>query len=135
MGKTRKDKPQVIQGGINIRGNATINNTKMAGRDIIEKKTTNLNISFAPVYHALHENTAIAPETKEAVEENIKQIEQEIEKGGKAKGSFIRERLDNIQKMAPDIAEVVVATLQNPAAGIGLAVKKAINKFQSEKNQ
>jgi hypothetical protein len=135
MGKTRKNKPQVNQGGINFNGNVTINNSKMAGRDIVEKKTTNINVSFAPIYRALHENTAIPPETKEVVEENIKQIEQEIEKGSEAKGSFIRERLDNIQKMAPDIAEVVVATLQNPAAGIGLAVKKAISKYQSEKNQ
>jgi hypothetical protein len=133
MGRTKKDKPQVTQGGIHIKGNATINNTNMAGRDIVEKKTINLHLSFAPVYQALSENTTLPPETKGAVEENIKQIEQEIKKGAEAQGSFIRKRLENIQKMAPDIAEVVVATLQNPAAGIGLAVKKAINKYQSEK--
>jgi DNA topoisomerase VI subunit B len=135
MSKTKKTKPQVVQGGINIKGNATIKNSRMAGRDIVENKTVNVNISFAPVYHALKESETITPEVKKAVEENIKQIEREVGKGNKAKGSFIQERLENIQKMAPDIAEVVVATLQNPAAGIGLAVKKVITKYQAEKNQ
>jgi hypothetical protein len=35
--------------------------------------------------------------------------------------------------MAPDIGEVVMATLLNPAAGISLAIKKVINKIQAEK--
>lgn len=133
MAKTKKSKPQITQGGINIKGNVTIKNSKVAGRDNVEKKTTNVNISFAPVYHALKENTTIPPESKKAVEESIKEVEQEVRKGDKAKGSFIEERLKNIQKMAPDIAEVLIATLLNPAAGISLAVKKVLSKVQAEK--
>lgn len=133
MVTTKKTKPQVIQGGINIKGNVTVKNSKVAGRDNVEKKITNVNISFAPVYHALQENTTISPETKKAVEESIKEVEQEVKKGDKAKGSFIQERLKNIQKMAPDIAEVLIATLLNPAAGMSLAVKKILNKVQAEK--
>ena len=133
MATTKKTKPQVIQGGISIKGNVTIKNSKVAGRDNVEKKITNVNVSFAPVYHALKENTTIPPETKKAVEESIKEVEQEVKKGNKANGSFIQERLKNIQKMAPDIAEVLVATLLNPAAGISLAVKKVLGKVQAEK--
>jgi hypothetical protein len=135
MGKTKRDKPQATQGGINIKGNVTIRGGKIAGRDIVEKNVTNVTVSFAPVYHALKENTALPPETKKMVEENVKRIEQEIGKGDAARSSFIRERLENIQKMAPDIAEVVIATLQNPAAGIGLAVKKVVDKYKAEKGQ
>ena len=133
MAKTKKTKQQITQGGINITGNVTIKNSKIAGRDNVEKKVVNLNVSFAPVYHALRESATITPEAKKTVEESVKQIEQEVKKGNKAQGSFIQERLENIQRMAPDIAEVVIATLQNPAAGISLAVKKVINKIHAEK--
>jgi DNA topoisomerase VI subunit B len=133
MAKTKKIKPQITQGGINIKGNVTIKNSKIAGRDNVEKKVVNVNLSFAPVYHALNESATISPETKKTVEENVKQIEKEVKKGNKANSSFIQQRLENIQRMAPDIAEVVIATLQNPAAGIGLTVRKVINKIQAKK--
>ena len=133
MAKTKKTKPQITQGGINITGNVTIKSSRIAGRDNVEKNIVNANLSFATVYHALKESTTITPETKGAVEEDVKQIEQEVKKGNKAKSSFIQERLENIQRMAPDIAAVVLATLQNPAAGISLAVKKVANKIQVEK--
>lgn len=133
MAETKRTKPQITQGGINITGNVTIKNSKVAGRDNVEKKIVNVNLSFAPVYHALKENATIAPETKKTIEQSVKQIEQEVKKGDQAKPTFIQERLQNIQKMAPDIAQVVIATLQNPAAGISLAVKKVINKMQAEK--
>jgi hypothetical protein len=133
MSSTKKTQPQITQGGINITGNVTIKNSKVAGRDNLEKKVVNVNVSFAPIYHALQENATIAPETKKTVEASVKQIEQEVKKGNKAKPSFIQERLQNIQKMAPDIGEIVMATLLNPAAGISLAVKKVVNKIQAEK--
>lgn len=126
-------KSQITQGGIHINGNVTIKDSKLAGRDIIEKNIVNVNLSFAPIYHALKKSTTITPKAKKTVEENVKQIEQEAKKGGKAKASFIQERLKNIQKMAPDIAEVVMATLQNPALGVGLAVRKVVGKMQAEK--
>lgn len=132
MAKSKKSDSQVLQGGINIKGNVNIKG-KVAGRDIIEKNVTNTNISFAPVYQALKKNTTIPQKTKKVVEDSVKQIEEEVKKGDAAKASFIQQRLENIQKMAPDIAEVMIATLQNPAAGVGLAVKKILTKLQVEK--
>lgn len=133
MSKAKRNKPQVTQGGIHITGNVTIKDSKVAGRDNVEKNVVNVNLSFAPVYHALKQDATISPADKKAVQENVKQIEQEVKKGKEAKGSFVQERLENIQKMAPDILEVVLATLQNPAAGISLAVQKVVKKFQTQK--
>lgn len=133
MAKSKKPNAQVNQGGINITGNVNIKDSKIAGRDNIEKNVFNINVSFAPVYHAIQENAALPPDVKEYLENNVKQLEQEIKKGDQAEPSFIQKRMETIQKMAPDIAEVVVATLQNPAAGIGLVVKKVIDKFNIEK--
>ena len=133
MAKSKKPNPQVTQGGIQITGNVSIENSKIAGRDNIEKNVFNVNVSFAPVYNAIQENANIPTDVKENLTENVKQLEQEINKGEKAEPSFIQKRMETIQKMAPEIAEVVVATLQNPAAGIGLVVKKVIDKFNVEK--
>ncbi len=131
MAKSKKSGSQVIQGGINIKGNVTINSRNVAGRDNVVKNTTTINLSFAPVYHALKKNTTIAPKTKKVIEETVKEIEQEAGKGGTAKVSFIQKRLENIEKMAPDIADVVIATLQNPVAGISVALRKVLAKMQS----
>ena len=133
MPNAKRTKPQITQGGIKITGNVSITNSNVAGRDNVEKKVVNVNVSFAPVYHALQENATIPPETKKNVEESVKQIEQEVKKGDKAKPSFVQERLQNIERMAPDIGEVIIATLLDPATGISLAVKKVINKIQAEK--
>ena len=133
MAKSKKPNTQITQGGIKITGNVSIKDSKIAGRDNIEKNVFNVNVSFAPVYHAIQENANIPTDVKENLTENVKQLEQEINKGEKAEPSFIQKRMETIQKMAPDIAEVVVATLQNPAAGIGLVVKKVIDKFNVEK--
>ena len=133
MAKSKKPNTQITQGGIQITGNVSIKDSKIAGRDNIEKNVFNVNVSFAPVYNAIQENANIPTDVKENLTENVKQLEQEINKGEKAEPSFIQKRMETIQKMAPDIAEVVVATLQNPAAGIGLVVKKVIDKFNVEK--
>lgn len=132
MAKSKKPNTQVTQGGIQITGNVTIKDSKIAGRDNIEKNVINVNVSFAPVYNAIKENPSIPPVVKEEITQKVQELEQEVNKGKNAEPSFIQKRMEAIQKMAPDIAEVVVATLQNPAAGVGLVVKKVINKFQAE---
>ena len=131
MSGAKRNKPQVTQGGINITGNVTIKDSKVAGRDIVEKNV--VNVSFAPVYHALKEDATIPPAEKKIVQEEVKQIEQEVNKGKAAMACFVQMRLENIQKMAPDILDVVLATLQNPAAGISMAVQKVVKKMQAEK--
>jgi len=135
MAKSNKSGSQVIQGGmnINIKGNATIKGSKIAGRDDVEKNVTNVNISFAPVYHALKENATVPPKTKIKIEASVKEIEKEVKKGEAAKVSFIQQRLENIEKMAPDIADVVIATLQNPVTGISVALRKVLGKVRSAK--
>ncbi len=133
MARSKKSDAPLIQGGINIKGNVTIRGSKVAGRDNVEKNVANVNISFAPVYHALKENTTVSPKTKKKVEADVKQIEKEVKKGDAAKLPFIQQRLENIEKMAPDIADVVIATMQNPVAGISIALRKVLAKMQTAK--
>jgi hypothetical protein len=46
--------------------------------------------------------------------------------------SFLETRLRNILAMAPDIGEVIVATLASPAAGIALTLQKIARKAKEE---
>ncbi len=48
------------------------------------------------------------------------------------KQTFLERRLKNIAAMAPDIAQVIVATLVSPTAGLALTLQKIAQKVQAE---
>jgi len=56
--------------------------------------------------------------------QNVEQVVKEAEKGGQADPSRIERLLNSISTMAPDILDVLVTTIGNPLAGIGLVIKK-----------
>ena len=68
---------------------------------------------------------------KEKIEKEVKQVQSELGKEKADKG-FLEERFRNLAKMAPDILDVILAGIGNPAAGIGLAVKKIAQKAKME---
>ena len=59
----------------------------------------------------------------------VEEIAAEDQKGEDADESFIARRLRNIQRIAPDILDVVMATIANPAAGFGMVAKKVAEKM------
>jgi hypothetical protein len=59
---------------------------------------------------------------------DVKDIQQEIKKGKKADNEFIARRLRNIKRMAPEILEVVVATIVNPVFGLSVCSKESCEK-------
>ncbi len=62
----------------------------------------------------------------------MEEIKTEVEKGAQASESFLTSRLRNIQRMAPDILDVVLATLANPTSGLATAVRKIAGRMQAE---
>lgn len=56
--------------------------------------------------------------------QNIEQVVKEAEKGETADPSRIERLLNTVSAMAPDILDVVVATIGNPLSGIGMVIKK-----------
>ncbi len=71
----------------------------------------------------------VAPAVQQAA-----QAASEIQAGdeSEARQSFLLTRLKHIAAMAPDIGEVIIATLANPAAGIALVLQKIAQKAQAE---
>jgi hypothetical protein len=120
ISERRKHSKSTVHGGINIKGNVIIRNSKVAGRDFVEKNIPNINSSFASVYKAIKQSPNVSLTTKESIETNVRQIEDEIKKGKKMNSSFITARLINLQEMAPAIFKLVVMTLQDDEIGFDL---------------
>lgn len=79
---------------------------------------------FEDLIHQIEQRPDTAPEDREDLKANVAEIKVEVEKGEQADESFLSRRLRNIQRIAPDIAEVVLATLANPAAGFAAVIGK-----------
>ena len=137
--KNSKAKSSTVnQGGISIGGNATIKDSTLVGRDKVEKNVTNqtkivnLSISFAPLYESIKDRPNTTPEVKTEIENSTREIESEIKKKTGINYSFITERLTNIQKIAPDIAQVILATIQNPMLGLGTVAEKILTRMKNQ---
>ena len=71
----------------------------------------------------------VAPAVEQAA-----QVTAEIQQGNDSPKNqhFLETRLKHICAMAPDIGEVIIATLANPAVGIALTIQKIAEKARSE---
>lgn len=83
------------------------------------------------VYEAIKKSSRDATE-KDDLDAEVDEIKDEVAKGEQANESFLSRRLRNLKKMAPDIADVALATLANPASGLGKAVQKIAKKIKEE---
>jgi hypothetical protein len=62
----------------------------------------------------------------------VEDVEAEVAKGEEANLGFLERRLCNLQRMAPDILEVVISTLGNPSLGVATAIRKALEKAKAD---
>lgn len=123
-----------IGGNVGDNGTVTINRLEVVqGNKITILRTDNSSTEIEisdPFYGAFEESSAKgkSPEVITKVDE----IRTEAKKGDTANPSFIQQRLINLAKMAPDIFQVVIATLTNPLNGFALAVQKIAQKAKEE---
>jgi len=114
----------------------------IADRDITTH-TTNTGMSgaeikqlFDQLYTAIEANAKASPADKEDIKDEVNKIQTKVaeaaSKNEKLDESFLMRRFTNIARMGSDILDVVVATLGNPLAGLGVAVKKIAEKAKEE---
>jgi len=87
--------------------------------------------AFAQFYAAVEARPDTSPEDKADLKAELKELEEEVTKGKQANEDFLTRRLRNIKRIAPDILEVVTATLANPAAGFAMVAQKVAQKAQA----
>ncbi len=114
-------------------------NVNIAGGNITTHHTVN-GLSAADInsscsmgsMHLLTSNAKVSPAVKEDLKADVKDIQSTVteaaKKNEKVDEDFLARRFRSIARMAPDILDVVVATLGNPLAGLGVAVKKIAEK-------
>ena len=124
-------------GGSYVTGNVKVNGGgSFVGRDqVIMAETTNTYIqtSFRDIYKQIGTLSQTTELERQFVKATVEEIESESQKGEKANDGFLYKRLQNLKKVAPDILEVVLATLGNPAAGLGLVMTKITKRMAADK--
>lgn len=85
---------------------------------------------FDRLYAQIDERPNTSPEDKTDLKTDVQEIQTEAIKGDKADEAFLARRLRNIQRMAPDILDVVIATLANPLAGFSTVVTKVARRMK-----
>jgi hypothetical protein len=117
-------------------------NMNIAGGNITTyQATSNLSAAeikqlFDQLYADIETNSKPTPADKEDLKAEVEEIQstvtEAVQKNEKVNESFLSRRFRNIARVAPDMLDVVVATLADPLAGLGVAVKKIAEKAKEE---
>ena len=118
--------PKTI-GGVNVAGGNIITHHIKTGLSAAE-----IDQLFGGLYAAVETlpNTSMAD--REDLKSEIKEIQstvtEAVMKNEKVDEGFLSRRFRNIARMAPDMLDIVVATLGNPSIGLGVVVRKIAAK-------
>lgn len=109
-----------------------------AGRGATASITSNESVTAIVEWvHKTNKEIDSLPDISQAEKEDLKQqiekIGDETKKDLKADVNRLEKLINTIAVMSPDIFDIVIATLANPLAGIGLVIQKVGNKANLER--
>ena len=91
---------------------------------------------FEGLYTAIEANAKASLANKEDIKAEVKEFQSTVteaaQKNEKVDEGFLPRRFRNIARVAPDVLDVVVKTLVNPALGIGAVAKKIAEKVKED---
>lgn len=129
--KTSKNGVQAGDNSVVIGGNVSGSNIIVGNNNNVKNTTVNISVLFDDIYRKLEQNKNIAPQEKQDIQSELKEVQQELEKG-EPDESFLARRFRNIKRMSPDILDVAIETLKNPISGVVEVVKKVAKKVSEE---
>jgi hypothetical protein len=140
---SNEEKPKIGKRVINTGGGAYIEGSvhtgggDFVGRDQV--KTSRLSAAdvvklFEPIYARIEARPNTSREDKADLKADVQELQAEMTKGEKADESLLSRRLRNIQRMAPDIWEVVIATLTNPLAGFSAMITRVAQQMKATRS-
>ena len=86
---------------------------------------------FKQIFSRIERDPNLSPTEKADVRQDVEEVREELSTKEQPNESFILRHLRNIGRMAPDILDVVLATITSPAAGFGMAAKKIAEKAKA----
>jgi len=109
-----------VVGMINANGSARVN----VNQKVIHQATPEMEKLFTRI----HKQIKVRPEDpkvdKEKLENQVSKIETEAAKGAAANQDKLQRWMKTLAKMAPDIVDVMAASLAGPVAGFAVVFKK-----------
>jgi hypothetical protein len=115
-------------GSVYAGGNISGRNFVTGNSNVISQNEGMQEKLFEDLLKRIEQRPNTPPEDKEELADVVEEFKTEAKKGEQAQEKFLELRLKNIKRIAPDIAEVLIATVTNPAAGFALIVKKVAEK-------
>lgn len=118
-------------GTINIAGGNIATYHTASGLSAAEVKQL-----FDQIYARIESRADTTPADREDLKDTVGEIQgavtSALQKNEKVDEGFVQRRFRNIARMAPDILDVVVATLANPLAGLGVAAAMIAARAKEE---
>ena len=109
-----------ISGGVIVQGRGaqvSVQQTSTAS----DKELSDL---FEKLYKTIQSRPPDPNIEKEEISETVQRIEQEVKKGDQANDSKLTRWMENLNTMAPDIVDVILASLGGPVSGLTAVLKK-----------
>jgi hypothetical protein len=117
---------------ISVGGNVSGSNIVMGNHNTVTQSVNTQANEIANYFEVIYRQIETRQEDpqvdKEEIVETVQRIEQETAKGEEANPAKVDRWLSTLSDMAPDIGEVVLSTLTNPAAGIATVIRKIAEK-------
>lgn len=132
---TRKTKPEI---GDVIRIQNVTGSAVAAGRGAKASVIKNESLSsivewMAQINRKIDSLPNVSQIEKEDIKQQVEKIGAEVQKGSKVEVGRLEKLINTLGVMANDIFDVVITTVANPLAGIGLVIKKIGDKAKIEK--
>ena len=109
-----------ISGGVIVQGRGA-NVAVQQSSGINEEQLSSV---FEKMYQAIQSRPDDPNIDKEELSETVQRIEQEVKKGDQANDSKLKRWMESLNKMAPDIVDVILASLGGPVSGLTAVLKK-----------
>ena len=109
-----------------------INNSLIVAGD---SKRIHSSSKFSTIYKQVEERRDLTPTDKTDLKSELQAFEDDDKKGPESNEGFLAQRLRNVRRIAPDILDVAIATIANPAAGFSMIAKKVTEKMKAEAGQ
>lgn len=120
-------------GGAYVEGKVDTGGGDFVGRDqhnLNEAQAAELARLFESILARVEARPGLDPIDKGDLISDIQGVHAEAVKGEQADETSLERLLRNIGRMAPDILEVVLAALVNPASGLVTAVRKVAERVR-----
>lgn len=119
---------KIDKGGVFAGGDVKGSNIVTGDHNKVGNQEIARDALFTDIIKKIEERPKTSLEDKGDLKANVEEVKVEVEKGEQADETFLLRRLRNIERIAPDIADVVLATLTNPVAGFAMIVKKVAER-------